>query len=78
MQDENMTNDLERKYDIDSAFTQLLAWGWPETALTRKQVARWAHEKRAPFRKNPIDRKLYIKESDLQKIYTGDYVPPTH
>lgn len=66
-----LQSELEKIYDIPSAHAQLITWGWPQSDLSVRQVRGWAERKKAPFFKNPINNRLYIRESDLKHVYNG-------
>ena len=70
---EGITQTPPRIYNVEGAYRKLLEWGWPEDDLTLRQVRSWASRRKAPFYKNPVNQKMYIRENDLRSVYDGTH-----
>ena len=66
---------FSKNYDIESAYRQLIAWGWndmyPSRKLTRTMIEKWAKGHKHGWRLHKAMRKMVISEQDLTKILKG-------
>ncbi|MEO1253482.1 MAG: hypothetical protein AAFY41_01170 [Bacteroidota bacterium] len=66
---------ISRNYDVESAFYQLIRWGWndmyPTRKLTKTMVVKWAKEHKHGWHLHKAMRKLVISEQSLFKILKG-------
>lgn len=66
---------FSKNYDTESAYLQLVAWGWnemyPTRKLTRTMVEKWAKGHKHGWRLHKPMRKMVISEQNLTKILKG-------
>ncbi|MEO9474615.1 MAG: hypothetical protein ABJG41_03760 [Cyclobacteriaceae bacterium] len=70
-----MPKYIFRNYDVDSAYEQLIHWGWnemyPSRQLTKTMVEKWAKGHKHGWRLHKVMRKMIISEPNLFKILKG-------